>query len=197
MELEDGIPGGEKKYELIPDQQMIVAGTTLYRIRALKEFGNVKVGDVGGFVGSERNLSQYGNCWVADDARVYDEALVSGDARVFGRARIYGQARVSDKGQVLGNAQVFGNGWVFKSAVVFDNAMVYGHAQVRDHGLVFGEARICDYVRILGAGQVCGDAEVQGETVIGGLEEGRRRQRPWQGPSRGRGRPRSPRGPRP
>ncbi len=198
MSVEDSIPSGEKKYELVADQQIIVAGMALYRVRALKDFGSVTAGDLGGFVQSERNLSHYGDCWVADDAQVYEEAVVSGAARVFARAQIYGHARVGDKGQVLGNAQVFEHGWVFQSGVVFDNAMVYGHAQVRDDGLVFGEARICDYVRVLVGGQVCGDAYLRGETVVGGDQEGRRPERPWQEPGAGgRGRPRSPRGPRP
>ena len=68
MSVTDSFPRGEKKYELVPDQQIIMAGTTLYRIRALKDFGNVKAGSLGGFVASERNLSQLGDCWVADDA---------------------------------------------------------------------------------------------------------------------------------
>ena len=85
MPVKESLPGGGKKYELVPDQQVIVDGTTLYRIRALKDFGNVKAGALGGFVASERNLSQHGDCWVADDALVYDEAVVSDGAQV--RAR--------------------------------------------------------------------------------------------------------------
>ena len=50
MSLTGSIPGVEKKYELVPDRQIIVAGTTLYRIRALKDFGKVKAGNLGGFV---------------------------------------------------------------------------------------------------------------------------------------------------
>ncbi|HEY5086833.1 MAG TPA: hypothetical protein VII66_05660 [Gemmatimonadaceae bacterium] len=66
----------------MPDQQIVVAGTTLYRIRALKDFGNVKAGNLGGFVRSERNLSQLGDCWVADDAQVYDDAVISDAAQI-------------------------------------------------------------------------------------------------------------------
>src|SRR5205823_3763851 len=102
--------GGEKKYELMRDQQVIAGGVTLYRIRALRDFGKVKAGDLGGFLESERNLSHEGDCWVADEARVYGDALVSHDARVYGRAEVYDHARISDRGQVLGNARVFENG---------------------------------------------------------------------------------------
>src|ERR1700731_2450176 len=101
MSVTDGFRRGERKYELVPDQQIMVAGTTLYRIRALKDFGNVKAGDLGGFVRSEDNLSQRGDCWIDDDAQVYDAAVISDDAQVFGRARVYGHARVYNKGQVL------------------------------------------------------------------------------------------------
>jgi hypothetical protein len=198
MSLADSLPRGDKKYELVPDQQIIVAGTTLYRIRALRDFGNVKAGSLGGFVRSERNLSQQGNCWIADEAQVYDEAVVSHAAQIFGCGRVYGHARVSDKGQVLGNAQVFENGWVFKNGLVFDNAKVFGEAQVRDNGLAYGDSEIFGNVRVVNCGQVCGHARIGGKTVINGQEKARGFvSREPRRPTGGRGRPRTPRGPRP
>lgn len=200
MSLADSFAGGGKKYELLPDRQIVVAGTTLYRIRALKDFGNVKAGSLGGFVRSERNLSQDGDCWVADEAQVYDEAVVSADAQVYGRGRVYNHGRVSDRGQVLGNAQVFENGWVFKNGVVFDNAMVRGAAQVRDNGLAYGDSEIFDNVRVLNSGQVCDHARIGGRTVIDGHEKARgfvSHAPPPRPTTGGRGRPRTPRGPRP
>ena len=59
-------------------------GRTLYRIRATKNFGNIRKGDLGGFIEKKSNLSQRGNCWV------YGDALVSGNAQVFGTARVFG-----------------------------------------------------------------------------------------------------------
>ena len=67
-----------KKYEMMQDQTIEWCGRTLYRIRALRDFGNVRAGDVGGYIECERNLSQDGN------ARVYGDAWVYGDARVYG-----------------------------------------------------------------------------------------------------------------
>ena len=167
MSLADSFPRGGKKYELVPDQQIILAGTTLYRIQALKDFGHVRAGSLGGFVASERNLSQLGDCWVADDAQVYDEAVVSDDAQIYGRGRVYGHGRVGDRGQVLGNGQVFEKGWVFKNGLVFDNAMVFGAAQVRDKGMVYADAQIFENVRVIDDGQVCGHAHLSGKTVVG------------------------------
>ena len=67
-----------KKYELLQDQTIEWRGRTLYRICALRNFGDVHAGDVGGYIECERNLSQDGN------ARVYGDAWVYGDARVYG-----------------------------------------------------------------------------------------------------------------
>jgi hypothetical protein len=90
----------------------------LYRIRALKDFSNVKAGYFGGFVASERNLSQTGDAWVYDNAQVYGYAVVHDNAKV------YHGARVSDNAQLFDNAQVYGD------AIVYGNVRVYGDAWV-------------------------------------------------------------------
>ena len=77
-----------KKYELLQDQTIEWRGRTLYRIRALRDFGAVHAGDVGGYIECERNLSQDGNAWVSGDARVSDNALVCGDACVYGNTDV-------------------------------------------------------------------------------------------------------------
>jgi carbonic anhydrase/acetyltransferase-like protein (isoleucine patch superfamily) len=197
MSIYNGDSDGDRKYELLPDQQDIVGGVTLYRVRAVKDFGNVKAGTLGGFVASERNLSHEGLCWVGDDARVYGEAVVSDDARVYGRAHVYGRARIEDRAQVLGNAQVFEDGWVFKNGIVFDNAMVFGRAQVRDDALVFGRAEISERVRVLGSGQVSGDTRHGGGTVVGGDDEPLKPSRSQTPRGNRQGRSRKPRGPHP
>ena len=95
-----------KKYELTSETK-IVFGHILYRIKALSSFGYVSAGDLGGFLESEKNLSQNGNAWVSGNARVYGNAEVSGSAEVYGNAEVYGSARVS------GNAEVSKIGSIF------------------------------------------------------------------------------------
>ncbi len=107
----------KKKYELT-DETIEIMGKNLHRIRALRDFGNVKAGDLGGFIEKEGNLSHVGNCWVGDsakvfeyaavcgDAKVYENAAVSDDAEVFGKAKIYGNARVYGRARVSGNNTV-------------------------------------------------------------------------------------------
>ena len=78
----------EKKYELT-DETIEWKGRTLHRIRALENFRNIvnkcdiKAGDLGGFIEKEENLSQYDRCWVAGDAKVYDNAFVADDSYYF------------------------------------------------------------------------------------------------------------------
>ena len=118
-----------KKFELTSESIVNIFGKKLFRIKALVEFGNVKEGELGGFVEKEENLSHegnawvYGNAWVCDDAWVYGDAKVCGDAWVYGGAWVYGNARVSGNAWVCGNAKVCGDAWVCGNA---DYATVKG-----------------------------------------------------------------------
>ena len=78
-------------------------GKVLYQIEALKDFSNVKKGELGGWIEKESNLSQENSCWVSDNAWVF------GDARVSDNAMVYGNARVSGDAWVFGDAEVYGN----------------------------------------------------------------------------------------
>ena len=130
------------KYELT-DETIDVSGTTLHRIKALKDFGNVKKGELGGYVESEYNLSQIGNCWV------YGNARVCGDAELCGNAKVCGNARVCGNAEVCGNAWVYGNAEVCGNAKVCGNAWVYGNAELCGNARVYGNA---DYITIKGLG---------------------------------------------
>lgn len=77
-----------KKYELLADDTIEFYGRTLHRIKACKDFGNVKSGELGGYIESENNLSQAGDCWVYGNARVCGNAWVYDSARVCGNAEI-------------------------------------------------------------------------------------------------------------
>jgi len=99
-------------------------GRTLYQIKALKNFGNIKKGDLGGWIEKKDNLSQKDNCWVRDNA------WVCGNAWVYGNAQVRGNAWVRDNARVCGNAWVYGNAWVRDNARVCGNAWVYGNARV-------------------------------------------------------------------
>ena len=94
------------KYEILKDEFIEFNDRKLYRIKALKDFRDVKKGTVGGYIESEQNLSQEGDAWVSGDARVSGNARVSGDAWVSGNAQVSGDARVSGNARVSGYARV-------------------------------------------------------------------------------------------
>ena len=75
-----------KKYELLVDDTITFFGVQLFRIKALISFSGIEKGELGGYVASEKNLSQSGNAWVYGNARVSGNAWVSGNARVSGDA---------------------------------------------------------------------------------------------------------------
>ena len=60
------------KYELSKKKNIVYNGRLLYRIKALKSFGGIKKGAIGGYVQSEENLSQTGTCWIYDNAKVFE-----------------------------------------------------------------------------------------------------------------------------
>ena len=129
-----------KKFELTSESIVNIFGKKLYRIKALVEFGNVKEGELGGFVEKEENLSHEGNAWVYGNAEVFGNASVSGNARVFDNARVFGNASVS------GNAKVC------------ENASVSGNAEVSGDAEVCGDAKIsedADYTTVKGFGTEC------------------------------------------
>lgn len=139
----------DRKYELLKDDCINYKGRTLYRIIALRDFSNVKAGDVGGYVQSEDNLSHKGDCWVYYNAKVFNNAKIHDNARIYGNAQIYGDA------EVFGYAHIFGNAKIYDEAGIFDNATV------------FENARVCNNARIKCNARVYGDAKIERDTIIG------------------------------
>ena len=82
-----------KKYRLT-EETIRGCNRTLYRIQALRDFVNVKEGDIGGYIEAEKNLSQCCDAWVSGNARV------SGNACVYGNARVYGNADIKTTGDI-------------------------------------------------------------------------------------------------
>ena len=70
-----------KKFELTTDTKMLL-GRKLFRIKALISFGNVRAGDMGGYIEKEGNLSQSGDAWVSGNAKVFGNAWVFDNAKV-------------------------------------------------------------------------------------------------------------------
>ena len=178
------------KYEL--GKQKSKDGKTFYKIRALKPFSFyyrnkfyiVKKGEDGGWVSSESNLSQKGNCWidkdsvVADNARVEDNALVF-DSRICGNVIIKDFAIIKnnsflaqnvliekkaivDKSDIFNNALVTDNAYIYLSKIV-NNVEVYGYSKVYNCELL-GSLWIEDSE--LNKKKLSGNKKIKGETNI-------------------------------
>ena len=123
------------KYKLTAETRMW-GGHELHRIEATESFANVKAGELGGWIESEKNLGQEGDAWVYDNAEVFGNARVYNNARVYDNAWVYGDARVYNNAEVYDNAEVYGNAEVYDNAWVCGNAEVYGDAWVYDNARV-------------------------------------------------------------
>lgn len=89
----------EKKY-ILTEETKEVGGHILHKIQAVRDFGDVQKGDLGGWIESEKNLSHDGDCWI------------SSNGEVSGNGRIFGDGWVSDDGWVFGNAKIGFNAYI-------------------------------------------------------------------------------------
>ena len=132
-----------KKFELLATDTKEIFGRKLFRIRALRDFGDVKAGELGGYVEKEENLSHDGNAWVYNDANIYGNAEIYGDAEISGNAEIYGNAKISGDAKICGDAVICGN------------AKIDGNAKISGDAAIYGDAVICgkaDYLCFKGLG---------------------------------------------
>ena len=133
-----------KKYELIKESKTMFAEREIFRIRALKDFEDVKAGDVGGWVCSYNNLSQEGECWIydeakcLDEARVYDNAVMCGNAVMFGNAKMFDNAKMCGSSKMFDNAEMCDSSIMFDNAVMCDNAEMCGRATLDKDKLLYG-----------------------------------------------------------
>lgn len=139
----------KKKYEFTGKILFLEAeGITLRQIIRLSD------SLVGGWIQSEDNLSQTGNCFVYEDAKVYGNAKVYGDARVYGSALIrqnaviYGNAEVQDCAIVTGRCRVSGNALISGNSRMRDDCKAYGNAILSGSGILEGDQILtthCDH----------------------------------------------------
>lgn len=145
-----------KKYKLDLADSKLVEGRTLYRVVALRDFGDIKEGEKGGYIQSEDNLSHEGQSWIGNDAMVYgdawvgENAWVSGNAKVWGNVFIFGNARVSDNVRIYDHARIFGAAQISEHAIIRGAALISGSVTVSGKAIVYGAARLSDFEAISG-----------------------------------------------
>lgn len=156
-----------KKYELTSETTLLRNGiTVLYRIKAVRDFDDVKAGDLGGWVESEDNLSHDDNCWIYKDATVRGDAYVNKNAKIKDHALVYDDAWVTENAEIYGEAIIGGCACIRDFASVFGNTFIHGCAIVCEHAKVFGRARVGSQAYISGHSEIFGNAHVYGDTRI-------------------------------
>lgn len=108
------------------NEQKTVDGILYTRIQAVKDFADVKVGDLGGWMDKATFLSDAGDCWIYDNAMVsssflYDDATITDEAFVR-RTTLKGEACVGGHATVI-------------SSELSDSASVTNRARVA-HGIL-------------------------------------------------------------
>lgn len=175
----------EKKYQLTDETYTYrrdLEDVCLHRIKALVDIpsSGVKKGELGGWVEGENNLSQEGDCWVFQEARVSGHAKVTQNARVAGHAVVCenatlqgscfvsGHVYISGKCVVKGFVNVCGHAEVSGCAVITEHARVHGSAKISQNGVVEGHCEVTGAATVSGYALVNGNAFVGDNAVVRG-----------------------------
>ena len=164
----------EKKYEITKETMKAIDENgdekTLHRIKALKDFGNVKKGDFGGFVENESNLSQEGDCWIFDNAMCFGNAMVYENAIVYENACVHGNAMVYENASIRGSAKVYGLSRICGHSIILDSAKVYGNTTISGNAIIGDNSRIYGNAVIYGNSKILGRSRIFGNAVLGNVE---------------------------
>ena len=109
---------------------------------------------MGGYVENQNNLSHTGDCWIYNNAKVYDNAEILGNAKVYDNAYIYNNAKIYDNARIYDNAEIFQYAEVFDNAVIQEDALIYGASVIEENALIHG------------VGVICGNAWIGGNVKI-------------------------------
>lgn len=128
-----------KKYELIAfKNKFITRRRGHYQIRALRDIPRygVKAGDLGGFVHSDKNLSQEGDCWIVDRAGAYDGSRVSGNAFLGEGSTVFDKARIDEEACVSHTA-VYHRSYIGGNAIV-ESCVLHHESSIKGNAIVTG-----------------------------------------------------------
>ena len=94
------IPDMEKKY-ILTEEAKEVGGHILHRIQAMRDFGDVQKGNLGGWVESEENLSHDGDCWIFDNGWVFGNAKIGFNAYISSPRSYFVQGPIGSRNDFL------------------------------------------------------------------------------------------------
>lgn len=165
-----------KKYELINKTIFHYGEFTLHQIRAVRSFGDVKKGDLGGFVQHENNLSQDGLCWIYDNALVYLDGRVENNAKARNNCWIWNSAKLREEAIAENGCFLFGDIDVFGHALIKGEACcqagkIYENCIVRERAAVsgawcHGNSELYGFSRAGGTAELAGNFKLRGNAMV-------------------------------
>lgn len=134
----------------------------LWRVVALRDFGDVKKGDVGGFVSSKDNLSHRGNCWIYDNAKVTGNAFVDGNAKIMDEACLSENASAVGDAEVRGRARLINHAWASGNVIIEDTAILSEAAEAHENAHIFENVWMSGHVTASGHAHIHGSVTLTG-----------------------------------
>lgn len=154
-----------KKYELTT-HTVKKHNKKLFQIKALRDFSNVKKGDLGGYIEKEANLSHSGDCWVYQWACIRDNAKLSNDAKISGVVEMSGNAKVLNNATMLDWATITDNAVMLNSSTMSEYATAKDNALMKDYTVLTGCATLGGFAKMLGMAKMLGRAKATGRATI-------------------------------
>lgn len=157
------------KYELIKSRKRGPNDAKLFQIKALRDFSDVKAGDLGGFVQGERNLSYQGACWLYDKTEASGDSVVKDNAVLRDSAFVCGNAVVKDNAIIRERGHAGGHAVISEFAEIFGASSACGEAKIRGHVRLFGEDAVVVDAHISGNVDVYGGTDKDDQFIIEGF----------------------------
>lgn len=170
-----------KKYEILMDTDHqalmdctydedgeIIECTILYQIRALRDLPGVKAGDLGGYIETEDNLSQDGECWV------YPHSFIFGNSKIEGNAKVAGFTNVYDS-KLFGNVYIYGKEDLGGRGITICDSTICGKAIISGDKIYISSTEIADWATInnnchIRNSKIHGNTVVKGNRIKGGYD---------------------------
>lgn len=105
-----------KKFELVDASNYGYGGA--YRIRALRDFGDVQKGMLGGYVEEESCLSHEGDCWI------YGNSFVGKNCRIKDHSKVYENTRITGEVVVSGNSVIGDRCYIMSRVDIHDSKII-------------------------------------------------------------------------
>ena len=141
-----------KKYEIFMDKKNTIEwkGHTLHRIKALRDFGDIRKGDIGGYVENENNLSHKGNCWIYDDAKVMDDSIMYDYSRICDKSELHDDSRMYNYSKMYDYSELHNNSIMNDDSEMHDNSKMYGNSIMYDYSEMHGDSELNNQVKLYG-----------------------------------------------